>query len=639
MTINHRLITAVSAVALSLPGASILGAQQPEIDELLPAQNCTYRNDPQEIELREYRARQAAASRVLQFARSAGAMAANAHNVLPGAVPRRNLVDNFIFDRLAAAGVQSAPLSTDEEFLRRVSLDLTGRAPTPAEIRAFVADQTPGKRSLAIDRLLASDGFVDKWTMWLGDLLQNAAFATNRNQRITGRNRMHEWIRESVRTDKSLRDVMYESVATSGNNFDAAAPGVNFIVRSFAPMGPAQDTYDMMLVRTATTWLGMGHYDCLLCHDGRGHLDAVSAWGTQTKRADAEKMAAFFSRTRMQGYRTDDTAHPYYGSFTVLDVRTGNYALNTDSGNRPARTPTDGLSAYNPVYRDGRAASSSAWREEFVRLAIQDKMFSRNLANRLWKAMFNLGLAEPVDLLDPLRLDPALTPPGAWTHQASHPELLEELARVLREFDFHLRPFFKLLAESSAYQLSARYEGDWNITQASLFARRIPRRLEGEEVHDAILRATGTPVPQGGYQVQDMPDRLAWAMQLPEPAEPRGRTNAAALDLMNGFQRGNRDTVQRSQSASILMMLELMNSPFITERLRAGVSPYLQALGRVSNDEAVADEMFLAFLSRSPSESERASAVAVLKSRPSRQEAIQDLAWTLINKVDFLFSY
>lgn len=639
MTIKHRFIlTATLAVSL-LPGFSNLRAQELEPDESLPAQNCTYRADPQEVELREYRARQAAAIRVLQFVNSEGLRATEVRNTAPGEVPRRNLIDNYIFDRLVAAGVQSAPLSTDAEFMRRVSLDLTGRAPAPAEIRAFVADETPGKRGRFIDRLLASDGFNEKWTMWLGDLLQNAAFATNRNQRITGRNRMHEWIRDSVRADKSLRDVMYESVATSGNNFDAGAPGVNFIVRSFAPMGPAQDTYDMMLVRTATAWLGMGHYDCLLCHNGRGHLDAVSAWGTQMKRSEAQKMAAFFSRTRMQGYRAGDTADPYFGSYTVLDARAGSYALNTDSGNRPARTPTDGASSFTPVYRDGSAPPSNAWRDEFVRQATQDPMFARNLANRLWKAMFNLGLAEPVDTLDALRLDPSQAPPSGWAYQASHPELLDELARVLREYDFHLRPFLKLLAESSAYQLSARYEGDWNITQASLFARRIPRRLEGEEVHDAILRATAAPVPLGGYQIQGMPDRLPWAMQLPEPAEPRGRAYAGALDLMNGFQRGNRDTVQRSQSASILMMLELMNNPFITDRLRTGVSPYLQALARVSNDEAVIDEMFLAFLSRWPSDSERAGAVAVLKGRSARQEAVQDLAWTLINKVDFLFSY
>ena len=118
-------------------------------------------------------------------------------------------------------------------------------------------------------------------------------------------------------------------------------------------------------------------------------------------------------------------------------------------------------------------------------------MLARNFANRLWKAMFNMGLVDPVDTLDPARLDPKNPPPEPWGLQATHPQLLEQLAASLVDSNFSLHSFIKLLVSSSAYQLSSRYDGDWKVEYVPLFARHYPRRLDGEEIHDAIAQATG----------------------------------------------------------------------------------------------------------------------------------------------------
>lgn len=627
---SQTLSASILAVCLfaGIPGLPIRAQE-------LSAGNCSFRNDPSSIELLAARARRGAYEQVLHVSR-ARSVAGNGAE--PAPLPsRNNFIDDHIFNRLQAEGVPAAALSGDEEFLRRVTLDLTGRTPSPAAIRAFLADGSPDKRARMIDRLLESEGFVEKWTMWLGDLLQNVRFATNRSQQVQGRNAMHDWIRRSIAEGKSFRDIAWETVATTGNNYDSAAPGVNFIVRSFAPMGPAQDTYDMMLQRSAQTFLGLGHYDCLLCHDGRGHLDSVSAWGAYATRAQAHRMAAFFSRTQMQGYRTADQTDPYFNSYIITNRAAGQYQLNVDFGNRPSRILPNGPQSYTPVYRDGRTPASGNWREEFARFMIEDPMFARNYANRIWKAMFNLALAEPVDALDPDRLDPATPPPPGWDFQASHPELLEQLALAVRENDFNLRATLRLIANSSAYQLSSEYGGQWDITKAELFARRIPRRLEGEEVHDALIRATGAAVPGGGYAVAGWPQRVQWAMQLPDPLEPRAVRGVASF--LNSFQRGNRDTVQREQSGSILMMLELMNSPMVTDRIRLQASPFLRSLGDLPGVDAAVEEMFLAFLSRRPAEAERAAAIASLSRASSPGQGVEDLAWALVNRVDFLFSY
>ncbi len=603
--------------------------------------NCTWIAAPDEVRQRGLLAGRDAYERTLAFTRSLPKTRA-ATAVPASELPVRNFIDEEIFARLQAEGVPAAPLASDEEFLRRVSLDLTGRIPSAEEIRAFVADPDPAKRDNVIEKLLASEAFFDKWSLWLGDLLQNAAFAQNRSQRIQGRNALYLWIRNALKEDKSWRDIAVEMLTVNGNNYDPGTAGTNFILRGFAPMGPAQDTYDLLLVKTATTFLGMGHYDCLLCHDGKYHLDSVSAWGVKVTRMEAQQMAAHFARITMTARRTAETDF-YYQSADIGERAGGFYALNTNSGSRPNRAPAiiGGLvvTSLAPVYRDGTPASGG-WRESFVRSMIADPMFARNYANRLWKAMFGLALAEPVDGLDPARLDPRQAPPEGWSWQASHPWLLERLAEYARSMDFHLRDLLRLMAQSTAYQLSSRYDGEWNMTMAPLFARRIPRRLDAEEVHDAIVKAAQLPQP---YTVQGFAEPFLWAAQLPDTSEPR--SNGVARAFLDAFSRGNRDTLPRRQDGSILMWLNLMNSTFTASRARAtgkNASPYLAALARSGSNEQIVEDMFLTFLSRTPTDYERSVALKGLEKAATpaaRATAIEDLAWALINKIDFLFSY
>jgi hypothetical protein len=254
---------------------------------------------------------------------------------------------------------------------------------------------------------------------------------------------------------------------------------------------------------------------------------------------------------------------------------------------------------------------------------IHDPMLAKNFANRLWKAMFGVALAEPVDALDPARLDSTKPPEAPWEFQATHPELLDALARELTAYNFGLKEFIRLLANSSAYQLSSRYSGDWNLAMVGLFARHYPRRLEGEEVHDALVTITGI-VPR--YTILDT-------------QEPR--SNSQAANFMNLFLRGNRDTQLRSQAGSIQQQLALMNDTFVTTRLKVNASPELQQIARIASNSELAEELYLTFLGRMPSDSERAKAVAHLArstTTQARNLAIEDLAWVLINRLDFIFS-
>lgn len=631
----------VTSACLAIFGLLPAAAQDPvPEEEAASGRNCAWIAAPGQVQQRGFQARRDAYERALEFTKSLPD--SRAASVPASNLPRRNFVDEEIFARLGAEGVPAAPLSSDEEFLRRVSLDLTGRIPSAEEIRSFLADTDESKRDKVIERLLASEAFLDKWSLWLGDLLQNTAFAQNRSQQINGRNALYKWIRNALVEDKSWRDIAVEMLTVNGNNYDAGAAGTNFIIRGFAPMGPAQDTYDLLLVKTASTFLGMGHYDCLLCHSGKYRMETVSAWGAKRTRLEAQQMAAHFSRITMTARRVEETDF-YFNSWDVTDRATGFYVLNTNVGNRPSRAPAmlGGQLVTNlaPAYRDGTPATGN-WRESFVRSMIADPMFARNYANRLWKEMFGLALAEPVDGLDPDRLDPRRQPPEGWSYQASHPWLLEKLAEFARSTDFHFRDILRLMAQSAAYQLSSRYGAEWDMTRAPLFARRIPRRLHAEEIHDAIVKATQLPQP---YTVQGFDQPFLWAVQLPDTSEPR--SNGTTQAFLNAFNRGNRDTIQRNQDGSILMWLNLMNSTFTTNRTRAAgsaPSPYLAALAQNPSNERIVEDLFFTFLSRRPTSYERGVALRALSratSAAARATAIEDLAWALINKTDFLFSY
>jgi hypothetical protein len=563
-------------------------------------------------------------------------------------IPHRNFIDEEIFNKIAQAGVSPAGLSTDEEFLRRVYLDLTGRLPEPRAIREFLGSADPDKRDRVIRELAETDAFTDKWTMWMGDWLRNSAANSTSGspQQLAGRNAFYKYIRGTVAAGYSLREMTFEILSAWGNNYDDATGGANFLSSTIAPGGPQQDTYDAMLVKSATTFLGLGHYDCLMCHNGRGRLDELSLWGKSVTRQEAQKMSAFFARTTLTRWAAPRGTpveiaqqDPYFNSYTITDVPANRtYDLNTNFGNRPNRISAGAVVRLTPEYRDtAQRPGGENWRMWFAALILDDPMFARNIVNRVWKQMFNMALADPVDGLDPARLDPANPPPDPWTFQATHPELLEKLARDFVDQGYSLPKLVKLIASSSAYQLSSRYDGDWKLEYVPLFARRYPRRLDGEEVHDAICTATGV-FPQYTQSGSTVP--VTHAMQLFDSVEPR--SNRGAMLFMDAFLRGNRDTTSRSQNTSVQQGLALMNDTFVAGKIRMNASPALQSISRLPSDDVIVEEMFLKFISRHPSDHERRRAREYLSKAGSPQQknaAIEDLAWSLVNKIEFVFSY
>lgn len=560
-------------------------------------------------------------------------------------------IDVAVFAELQKRGIAPAEKTNDFEFARRISLDLTGRVPTYDALMAFTANTSATKREDYINQLLNSPEWVDKWTMYFGDLYRNT-----RNSDVTprfdaGRNAFYRWIKASLEANKPYNQMASELIASkSRNSFDDGT--ANFLIGSDTNGGPAQDDYDQMAADVSSTFLGVSHANCVLCHNGRGHLDALSLWGRNAKRSSAWGLASYFSRTSFAATRPDPATNPNIRYYAINDTGRADYALNTTTGNRPARQPIDGLgTTVKPKYLFGDEAPRTGenYRDALARAITNDFQFARATVNYVWAAFMTRGLVEPLDQFDPARLDPDNPPTGDWTLQPSHPALLNQLADQFRQHNYDLKWLMRLIATSDTYQLSSRYTGEWNPTYEPTFARKLVRRLMAEEVHDSIA-ATSNILPTYNVIEPTAPlytDRttrqVRYAMQLPETGNtPDGNATAAAF--LNSFTRGNRLDDDRRTDGSAIQALSLMNDTFVITRIRSSNTAGVQSLlnrALAQPDAAMVNLLYLTVLSRYPTAQENDIALASLRGATgtTRTQRGENLLWSLYNKVDFIFNY
>jgi hypothetical protein len=418
-----------------------------------------------------------------------------------------------------------------------------------------------------------------------------------------------------------------------------------------------------MTANTFDTFLGIAHVNCLLCHNGRGHLDAISLWAMNTTRYQAWQLASYMSHTSAAKIPvTAGNNNIYYWSLLNNQKNfTNDYTLNTIVGNRPARQSTTpnckaGMACYTvpPQYIfNGTSPKAGAdYRTSLAASITGDRQFARATMNYLWAYFFGRGMVDPPDTFDPARLDPDNPPPAPWTLQPGNARLLNALAQHFIDSNFNLKALMREIVNSDTYQLSSRYPGQWNAAWEPYFARKFVRRLWGEELIDGVSQSSGSlpcsTVSAGactvpGYTVTGWTEfnmgNPSYAMQFPDVVNTNGPTNS----FLDNFLRGNRDDRQRRSDGSILQALSLMNAGLIEGKLAlAGATPSPLVVSSVSlNNTDAVNKLFLTILSRYPSAAEMSTALGSLPTAngAARNSAIQDLAWSLYNKVDFVFNY
>jgi hypothetical protein len=492
----------------------------------------------------------------------------------------RFIAEGFI-DRLALAKWQKlrivpADLSTDTEFLRRVSLDLIGTLPTSAEVRSFTADRGADKRARKIDELLGRPEFADWWALFWGDMLRN-------NSRLIlpqGAKIYRDWIHQSVAADKPYDQFVRELVTASGQTFESGP--ANFFRVARTPPDQAE--------QVAQLFLGV-RLQCANCHN-----HPFEKW----TRTSYHQFAALFARVQVRNLPANQGSE-------INRLETGEYkhpennqvlapAVLADS---PVEMPSD--SDRRTVLADWLTARDN-------------RLFARNLVNRLWGQLFGRGIVEPVD--DIRVTNPAVNEP-----------LLEALADELVRQNFSVKSMLRLLANSRTYQLSAR-SSRRNAGDTRNFSRAYYRRLKAEALLDAISQAT------------DIAENFAQ-----HPAGTRAiqlTDNRVASYFLDTFGRPRREVVcscEREEVANITQALHMMNGSTVQSKISSARSraATMDAAGKSTRE--IVEELYLWTLSRLPDSDELERALKLFEEGGTRKGPLEDLFWVLLNSREFLYNH
>jgi Protein of unknown function (DUF1549)/Protein of unknown function (DUF1553) len=540
-----------------------------------------------------------------------------------------SFIDQLAAKKMNADGVVPAPPAGDAEFLRRVSLDLTGRIPSVDRAAAFLDDSNAGKRAALIDELLSSPAYADQITL----LLINRFKVTRSHESIStvARNTFYNFVRGAMANDRPYNQFVRELISAAGEV--DTAPGTQFFARWMDVSGPIQDSWDDITDKITTTFLGY-KTECVSCHNGRGHLEKINLHLSRRTRRHFWEMSAFLSR--MQFVRLSDDPVGFRPRIIVVDRDSGAYSGSVPSTN-PGNRPTRNDAVTNPAFfTTGDKPGSGAWRQELGRMVTSDRQFALATANYVWDYLFGSGIVDPPDGWDMDRVDPSNPPGGDWPIQNSNPELLNKLADFLIANDYRLKPLIREIVMSDTYQLSARYQGTWKPAFVRYFARHEARRLSAEQMYDSMITATHTEQPMATTY-----GLVRYANQLPDPTEPS--TDSRVVDFMNQLGRGDWMLIDRLSAPTILGLLYQMNDAQNVNRslglsnANVGVTNRVHQIDADYPDDAQAiRRMFLASLTRYPTDQE----MAIVMGRRSgpRYQWLSDLQWALLNKLDFAFN-
>ncbi len=567
----------------------------------------------------------------------------------------RNFIDEALFSKMAAAGVPHAGPASDGEFLRRAYLDLIGRIPTLEEVLAFEADAGNDKRGRVIDRLIDGEEFVERWSYFFEDLFRAG------NRMGHGKNLFRYWTREWLRLDRSYADVVTD-LLTQGGKSSHSSPGALYFARDFvkAKDDPDEadahdlvnraDAVDEFTITYGKVFLGL-NLGCISCHDGVNHLEQVNLYLTGKKREDFFRQAAFFGKTRMiMNWENGFQANTEY---TVDDVEPG-YPTLSESIVRVPRT--GGPNAPKFILDDSPPLPGELPRDALARLLTGHIQFARATVNRIWAELMGVGIVEPLEGFDLTRYYPRDDLPAGWTVQPSHPYLLDDLARGFQQSGFSFKHLVRTITNSSAYQLSSQFDGEWKPAYGRYFARRNVKMLSPVQLHDALVTATAVP----GEYAKGSDEPVEMARQLLDPAY----VGAEVAEFLRAFGQQSRDEFPTRTPGSSLQAMLMMNSSTVLERVQSdGAGRVAELLGSFASDRILAaaawkaatgsdptpgqadaairrgivEKLYVSTLSRRPLPGEMDVALSALSA--DVEQGAENLQWALLNKPEFMFNY
>jgi hypothetical protein len=504
-----------------------------------------------------------------------------------------NYIDRHVFDRLQKLRIAPSELCDDETFLRRVTLDLAARPPTPEEYHAFITDPSADKRSKKIDALLAGDAFADLWTTLWGEQLRviGSNYAPD-TMVIKAASTYYEWIRRQMREGRPLNEFVADMVTASGSNLANGPANLYTMLVHNVRVEPKQLAADFSQV-----FLGV-QLQCAECHNHP------------------------FDRWNMNDY------YSFVAFFNGIERKPGAEARERRIFWNLAKPPVRHLVDDRPMRPKTLGSEQTIADEADPRPALADwltspknELFSRNLANRIWAQLMGRGIVHPVD--DVRVTNPPVNEP-----------LLADLAAHLVASKFSLRDLARDICNSRTYQLSTT-PNDTNRRDIRQFSHSYIRRLRADVFIDSVVAVTGMTRNFGsfpaGTRAIDFYPRTSGDGVGPNFGDE-------VFKCLGRSPRGSVSSGETKTAPTISQALHLSVGDTVQPRL--GCNGVLQTYVKDKTPPATAiEELFIRCLSRKPTDDERTGFLAIIPEPPANTQSYEDLVWALLNSTEFMFNH
>jgi len=510
--------------------------------------------------------------------------------------PQQSVVDRHTEKKWRELGLVPSDLCTDEQFIRRVSLDITGTLPTPPQVAAFVADADAKKREKLVDRLLDTPEyaffFANKWADVLRVKRRGEA------NRAAGTFAFHEWIRLAMANDTPYSEFVRGIVTATGD--ERRNPAVVWYKELTTPEQFVDDVGQVFLGQRLA---------CANCHH-----HPYEKWSQD----DYWGLAAFFGKVGRKELRLPSSnANNNDNKTQVIFTKSAGSVTNKRTNKAAEIRPLDG----QPM-----EAFDGDPREKLVDW-MTDKsnpFFAKAVANRYWAHFFGRGIVDP---LDDMRI----------TNPPSNPELLDALAKNLTDNNYSLKALVRTICTSRTYQLSSA-PNDFNKLDKQAYARFYPRRVGAEVLLDAVNQVTDSP---GGFsglpKDRNAPGR---AIMLPDES-----FTSYFLDVFGRPQRISACECERVNEANLAQALHLLNSDEIQGKVTRQGGRAAALAADVRPDEAKVTELFRWAFSRAPTAADLAAALGHIREMEAKHAgaagkriAYENILWALLNTKEFVFN-
>ena len=487
-----------------------------------------------------------------------------------------NFIDAAVFEKLKQLQILPSDVCSDDEFLRRVTLDLTGRLPTAEEAKAFLAETSASKRAALVDQLLDSDEYASFWALKWGDVLRS----NSKKLKIAGVHKFRQWIYESIRNDKPLDQFARELLTANGSVFEN--PPANFWRASRDPQDATETT--------AQLFLGV-RIQCAKCHN-----HPFERWTQDNYYGIA---AAFVRVGRKNSVDTEEEVIFSQGGGEVTQPRTNKQMKVHLLLKGDVDVPAD----------QDRRVVFAQWLT-----APENPFFAKSVSNRIWGHLLGRGIVDPIDDFRD-------------SNPPSNARLLEELSTKFAANNFSQKWAIRTICNSRTYQLSSR-KNQFNKDDEIYCSHANTRLLSAEQLLDGICAVTSVP-----EQFPGMPLGTR-ACELADPP-----TDHYFLKVFGQPQREMACQCERSSESNLSQALQMINGPVVHNKLRADNGRIATMLKENKSEEEIITALYLAALSRVPSAEEMTASKQHIAAQQERRQAFEDVGWAILNSKEFLFQH